>query len=76
MGHLILNIVWIKSYLRQGCIAGIIIDDLGSGGADHTDCACNLSLMLDALESYQVQVGGDKLELSSTALPFLGYLLK
>ena len=57
-------------------IAGIVIDDLDSGGADHIDCACNLSLMLDALKSYHVQAGGDKLELGSTAVPFLGYLLK
>ena len=38
-------------------IAGIFIDDLGSGGADHADCARNLSLTLEALESYHVQAG-------------------
>ena len=28
--------------------------------------------MLEALESYHVQAGGDKLELGSTTLPLLG----
>ena len=67
-----------KIILTSGlqCIAGIFIDDLGSGGADHADIAHNLNLMLEALESYHVQAGGDKLELGSTALPLLGYLLK
>ena len=67
-----------KIILTSGlqCIAGIFIDELGSGGADHADFARNLNLMLEALESYHVQAGGDKLELGSTALPFLGYLLK
>ena len=57
-------------------IAGIFIDDLGSVGADHADCARNLNLMLEALESCHVQAGGDELEVGSIALPFLGYLLR
>ena len=54
----------------------MFIDDLGSGGSDHANCAHNLDLMMQSLEAYHVQAGGDKLQLGSTALPFLGYLLK
>ena len=69
-----MNKIILTSGLQR--VAGVFIDDLGSGGCDHTDCARSLNTMLEALESYHVQAGGDKLELGSTALPFLGYLLK
>ena len=69
-----MNKIILTSGLQR--IAGVFIDDLGSGGADHADCARNLDTMMQALESFHVQAGGDKLELGSTALPFLGYLLR
>ena len=69
-----MNKIILTSGLQR--VAGVFIDDLGSGGSDHANCARSLNTMLEALESYHVQAGGDKLELGSTALPFLGYLLK
>ena len=59
----------------QTC-AGIFIDDLGSGGVDHTAAAANLNTVMQALEDRHVLAGADKLGLGEESMAFLGYQLK
>ena len=69
-----MNKVVLESGLRD--MAGIFIDDLGSGGKTHVESAQNLRTMMQALSSRHVLAGADKLGLGWLEMPFLGYLLK
>lgn len=69
-----MNKVVLESGLRD--MAGIFIDDLGSGGKTHVEAAQNLRTMMQALSSRHVLAGADKLGLGWLEMPFLGYLLK
>lgn len=59
----------------QTC-AGIFIDNLGSGGVDHTVAAVNLNTGMQALENSHVFLGAGKLGLGEESMVFLGYQLK
>ena len=56
--------------------AGVFIDDLGSGGADHKAATSSLNSIMQALQDQHVLAGADKLGLGKDSMAFLGYLLK
>ena len=69
-----MNKVLVESVMQMQ--AGVFINDLGSGGADHKAAANSLNSIMQALENGHMLAGADKVGLCEDSMAFLGYLLK
>jgi hypothetical protein len=57
-------------------IVGGFIDDLATGGGDHTKCAANVDKLFAMLAAYNLKAGAEKVFLGLERLDFLGYTLQ
>ncbi len=56
--------------------AGVFIDDVATGGANHREGVQNVRQLFAALEGAHLLAGADKVSLGLTSVSFLGYKLE
>jgi RNase H-like domain found in reverse transcriptase len=57
-------------------LAAAYIDDLVTGGSDHSQATVNLDKLLHALDAYNFKVGADKINVGLTEADVLGFVIR